>query len=243
MGNEGHVSFWKSHFDQQVEQYTAEHEILDFSNEKTMKQIHDITVNIAQSCLEDGDTVVDVGCGTGRTLALLVETSDFSTLRIIAVDISAGLLQQAQDALERVVPETTATRVLQSSILSLGIRDEGASVLICTEVLQYANPREGLKQLVDATQAHGTVVFSLPNVHNETIQRVVERNSGRYNSDDIGSIIRDLEQCTSIASCTLFPLEFQDEGSEQPYFDPIPLSLDEYTPDSGPNRYIVKLEL
>jgi len=106
-------------------------------------------------------TVLDLGCGTGRWAVKLAK----SGFRVVCVDISAGMLDEARRALERLGLLSRA-EFLQADLADLsGLPVRGASLAVafgealgCVESLPQA-----LKQIARAMTDSGVLVATLDN--------------------------------------------------------------------------------
>jgi ubiquinone/menaquinone biosynthesis C-methylase UbiE len=104
--------------------------------------------------LRDGEVLVDVGCGTGWYAAGLGRsTSDLPRLRVIGVDLSAGMLAQAQAAGAQLLIQADATR--------LPFADGSVDVLVTRGVLHHLeSPAAAFLEWRRVLRPTGSVVLS-----------------------------------------------------------------------------------
>lgn len=102
--------------------------------------------------LHDGDSVLDVGCGDGRTLAYLKERRP--SLRLTGLDSSPAALAVAR---------SRGLNVSQGDIRNPGSLGEiSADYVILLEVLEHLTDSEALLAWA-VSHARGAVIFSVPN--------------------------------------------------------------------------------
>lgn len=115
-------------------------EVFDDMLERSIPFYREVIVSTARllrSFLEDGDTVVDLGCATGSTLLEMARLIPDMGLRFIGVDNSAPMLEKArlkaeiyskQDSLSFELADITAMPY------------SGAGAFICNYTLQFIRP-------------------------------------------------------------------------------------------------------
>ncbi|HEY8728137.1 MAG TPA: class I SAM-dependent methyltransferase [Acidothermaceae bacterium] len=132
---------------------------------------------------------VDVGAGTGAATAELLRRG----ARVVAVDLSTGMLSRIKTASARPLADTASANVAQADIASakiaqaqvvagdiiaLPLRDAVADVAVAAYVLNHLpNPVDGLRELARITRAGGWVLTS---------------SSGSTNDHPSKSVIDDL---------------------------------------------------
>ncbi|RLP76071.1 3' terminal RNA ribose 2'-O-methyltransferase Hen1 [Mycetocola tolaasinivorans] len=111
-------------------------------------------------------TVVDMGCGQGALLSVLLRDARFT--RVIGADVSPSVLAQAERALglDR-MPESQRARLelVQSSLTYRDDRLAGADAMVLMEVIEHLDP-ERLPRLEHAVFTHARpahVLVSTPN--------------------------------------------------------------------------------
>lgn len=110
-------------------------------------------------------TVLDLGCGEGRLLRLLLGNSRFS--RVVGADISTQALDAARERLLDRLPDRQRERLtlLQSALTYRDRRLAGFDAAALVEVVEHVDP-ERLPAFARAVFGHarpGTVVLTTPN--------------------------------------------------------------------------------
>lgn len=109
------------------------------------------------------DRVLEVGCGTGMTLAELKRQRRCAWIGGVEItEIPADIASQRVDRLWRTNIETSALDIPTGSL----------DALLCLDVLEHlVNPWATLQRLATLLKSGGTVVVSLPNVRNHRVLR------------------------------------------------------------------------
>jgi 2-polyprenyl-3-methyl-5-hydroxy-6-metoxy-1,4-benzoquinol methylase len=243
MNSNDQTTHWLNHYDQQAKSLSDEHEMLDFSNEDTMNQIHEIVVDIVARNTDNGDTVVDAGCGTGRVFGRLCGDVSSDDVTLVGIDLSKQLLSYARKRAAKHLPNSWTAAFLQSDLSRPALEHSIADVTVCTEALQHMPPREGVISLLDVTSPGGKLVVSVPNAENPIIQNAVRRNGGQYYGVELDRFIERIRTHTPTTAIEVLPLVFRDDQSKQPYHQPEVVSASSYTSSERPNRYIIRIDL
>jgi SAM-dependent methyltransferase len=243
MNADNQVEYWLQHFEQQAERHSTEHKALDFSNEDTMSQIHDIVVDAFGGNIQDGATVLDVGCGSGRVFAELCGAVNNKSLTLVGIDLSKNLLSHARRRVGEVLPDSWTATFLQANLLQLAMAEATADVTVCIEALQHMNPQDGIISLLDTTSSGGKVVVSVPNAENTIIKNAVQRNDGRYHGVAFDRFVERIRAHSPNTTIEVLPLVFREDQSEQPFYEPDAVPAESYTPSARPNRYIIQIDL
>jgi SAM-dependent methyltransferase len=105
-----------------------------------------------------GGTCIEVGCGPGRMTAVLAERFD----RVVAVDVSAGMLDRARDA---VTAPNVDFRLVTGDRLDT-VEDSSADAVVCYLVLQHLPERHNvlgyLGELARVLSPAGSAFVQLP---------------------------------------------------------------------------------
>jgi SAM-dependent methyltransferase len=113
------------------------------------------------------DFVADVGCGDGGNARFCASMGANTT----AIDISAEALAGARELMRA---EPGAVTVIQSDGNPLPLRDEFATRVICTEVLEHVDdPHAFLSELVRVGRHGALYLLSVPDPIGEEIQKHV----------------------------------------------------------------------
>lgn len=141
----------------------------DASQEEAPKvRLHDVRLQtVCSRLLALGvSTVLDMGCGEGRLLKLLLNHTQFT--RITGADVSVHSLQIAADKLklER-LPEKQRNRItlLQSSVTYRDRRLDGFEAMVLVEVIEHLDEArlDALQKNVFGCMAPANVLITTPN--------------------------------------------------------------------------------
>jgi SAM-dependent methyltransferase len=106
-----------------------------------------------------GLSAVDAGAGTGAATAELLRRG----ARVVAVDLSTGMLSRIKSASAR-----PAADVVAGNIVALPLRDAIADVAVAAYVLNHLpNPADGLRELARITRPGGWVLTSTSGIAND----------------------------------------------------------------------------
>ena len=124
---------------------------------------HQAVLRVLQEC--GASSVLDLGCGEGRLLRLLLGDSRFS--RVVGVDISTQALDAAHERLMDRLPDRQRERLalLQSALTYRDRRLAGFDAAALVEVVEHVDPAR-LPAFAQAVFGHarpGTVVLTTPN--------------------------------------------------------------------------------
>lgn len=111
---------------------------------------------VAALALQQGDRVLEVGCGSGRNLPLLARAVGASG-RVIATDISEGMLRRAAQLAER--RDMTNVKLLHEDAAQLALSDPVDAVLFSLSYSVMPNRHEALARAWAALKPAGTLVI------------------------------------------------------------------------------------
>ncbi len=113
---------------------------------------------IAQSAIRFGDRVLDAGVGTGfAAIAAAVRVGPDG--RVVGVDVSSGMLQQAQHAVK--AAELGNIELLQADASELpDLADESFDAVVCSAALLYMPVQRALVEWHRLLRPGGTIGFS-----------------------------------------------------------------------------------
>lgn len=99
-------------------------------------------------------TVVDVGCGTGGTLAAV--RARFAPRAYVGIDVELRALAHCR--------RRGLASVVQASANALPLRPASADAMLCLDVLYYASidPRRALSRFYETLRPGGVLVLNLP---------------------------------------------------------------------------------
>jgi len=137
-----------------------------------------------------GATVVDVGCGTGRYLAL---AHAFGARRLIGIDPSAAMLARVQVA---------PARLMRGGVENLPLRPRVADVTICALTLGHVPslPR-AFEELARVTRAGGVLICSELHPIGAALgwRRTFTARGRRYSVRDAGHSLDDWRSASAAA--------------------------------------------
>ena len=113
---------------------------------------------VAWITLTPGDTVLDVGCGTGAAARFAAEKVGASG-QVIGVDVNAGMLDVA-----RSLPLVRGAVIEwhEKSAYALPLHDQSVDVVLCAQTLQFLNDRRlALSEMHRVLKPGGRVAISV----------------------------------------------------------------------------------
>ena len=126
---------------------------------------------LRQKYLQEGQLLLDAGCGTGR----FMEIADIAWVTSFGIDISESMLQQAQ---KRFGHKRQHFPLIRSSITSLPIRSEVFNVIICTLVLSeldFQNVQKALKEFNYCLKQDGFLILVTESQPTNKIKHIIVR--------------------------------------------------------------------
>jgi small RNA 2'-O-methyltransferase len=128
--------------------------------------LHDERCAAVAEALESapGDSVLDLGCGTGQLMTALARGARFR--RIVGMDISTSALRLAEEAMSlAVLGENTSWSLVQASFTEPDERFTGFAAAVLLETIEHVDPwRLGeVEQAVFGSYRPGKVVITTPN--------------------------------------------------------------------------------
>jgi ubiquinone/menaquinone biosynthesis C-methylase UbiE len=106
--------------------------------------------------LKPGETVLEIGCGTGRNLPLLCDAVG-SDGRVIGVDASSGMLARAQRWVKR--HDRQNVRLLQQDAAELALPDQVDAVLFSLSYSALPQRKPVLQKTWEALRPRGRLVI------------------------------------------------------------------------------------
>jgi hypothetical protein len=105
--------------------------------------------------LAEGRTVLDAGCGTGYGSRILAAAG---AKRVVGIDVDAGVIAENR---RRAPPEL---EFQQGDVGSLELPDDSFDLVVCLEVIEHIDGREGaLREMRRVLRDDGVLVISSPN--------------------------------------------------------------------------------
>ena len=125
--------------------------------------------SLERLALRDGDAVLEVGCGTGVFLALLVAGVGGSG-RVVGLDHNATLLEQARARMAAAGLGEARLELIAGDALALPFPDATFDVTHCERVLMHlAEPEVAIREMRRVTRPGGRVVAAEVNAWNASI--------------------------------------------------------------------------
>lgn len=110
--------------------------------------------------IHPGQTVVDLGCGTGNVTAMLAQRMQGATGEIIAIDPSPDALELARQKLSRV--REPVIRFLRGSAENLSrlVRGRADAVIFCNAIHLVRDKLATLREVAQALKPRGLLAFN-----------------------------------------------------------------------------------
>jgi len=131
-------------------------------------RVHDLRLQAVRDELlkTEAHTVVDLGCGEGKLLKLLLNEKQFH--EILGMDISYRSLEIAKDKLkfDRMPPrQQKRIRLIQGSLLYRDKRIEGFDAAVLVEVIEHLDPARlaAMERVVFEFAKPGIIIITTPN--------------------------------------------------------------------------------
>ena len=129
------------------------------------------TVNMNKLCIRGGETLLDVGCGSGRHLAAAL---NIEGVRAIGVDLSLSALGEARERLQYHhdfgLGRDSQWLLSVSDMSRLPFSSNRFRHIICSEVLEHlTDDRVALRELFRLLKPDGNLVLSVPRFYPEWI--------------------------------------------------------------------------
>ncbi|HSW35168.1 MAG TPA: class I SAM-dependent methyltransferase [Candidatus Limnocylindrales bacterium] len=135
-----------------------------------------ITVDFVQLGINDGDLILDAGCGVGRHSWDLVKSNH----RVFSIDLDAEALATNYKFLKYLdaLGEIRGTYcILQSNVQALPFADATFDRVICSEVLEHVDDYfEATAELVRVLKPGGTIGVSVPTWITEVFYWKLDKN-------------------------------------------------------------------
>lgn len=113
---------------------------------------------VASACLQPGERILDVACGTGVVTRLAAKQVG-QPGSVAGLDVNPGMLSVARS----VTPNEFAIDWYESSAEAMPLPDASFNVALCQMGLQFIpNKRKALEEIRRIVQPDGRVVLSLP---------------------------------------------------------------------------------
>jgi tRNA (cmo5U34)-methyltransferase len=123
-------------------------------------EVQHMIATLARDFAQEGTKVVDIGCSTGTTIALLDDALGGTNVQFVGLDNSHDMLAKAEKKLAEAKLKNPYT--LEYCDLNKGVRIENASLITFILTLQFLRPlrREAiLKQLYEGLLPGGALIL------------------------------------------------------------------------------------
>lgn len=142
---------------------------------------------LLRAYINQGDLVLDAGCGDGRNGLKIVEELNLCLEKLILFDINYDYLRRLNKFIVR--SKNNCYSVMRGSIFDVGLKNDTFDVVICTGgVLNLAyggSIEEGLTELRRVTKNDGSIIVSIM-----TIERLIKTAEERGREDIKENIMR-----------------------------------------------------
>lgn len=168
-----YLKYQKSLIHSALEQLIQEESPVDASDEDTLEDqaerpmhLHDQRLNAVVSALKQSGArrVLDLGCGEGKLLKLLVQEKQFEA--ILGMDVAYSSLEKATERIKKLPPiQQARVQLIQGSLMYRDTRLEGYDAAAVVEVIEHLDPpRLAAFERVVFEFAHPqTVMITTPN--------------------------------------------------------------------------------
>ncbi|WP_091496338.1 class I SAM-dependent methyltransferase [Amphibacillus marinus] len=102
--------------------------------------------------INKGATILDVGCGTGQTIAYLVETYD---AHVTGIDINPNMVIRAR---ERMIRDDLDANILHGSVEALPVEDAFFDIVLAESVLAFVNQPKALTEIYRVLKPNGSLI-------------------------------------------------------------------------------------
>ena len=128
---------------------------------------------------KDNDTVLDLGCGTGRLYHLF---ADFQGIKYVGVDQSAGQLAVAQEEF----PKNT---YVEAEMMTLPFEDNEFDIIYCIATFHHLPDEESriqsLEEMKRVLKPGGHIIMTNWNLNSQSAQKMVEKNKFKRSAQDV----------------------------------------------------------
>ena len=151
------------------------------------KPLMEAEEKLLRSYINQGDFVLDAGCGDGRNGLKIVEELNFNQGKVALFDINLDYLRRLNKFIMR--SKHGFYSVMRGSIFDVGLKSDMFDAVICTGgVLSLAyggSIEDGLVELKRLTKDDGVIIFSIM-----TIERLIKNAEERGREDIKEEVIR-----------------------------------------------------
>jgi 3' terminal RNA ribose 2'-O-methyltransferase Hen1 len=157
----------------------------DSNRDKVRENLHDkrLTVVLDELVASGGNTVVDLGCGEGKLLKMLLREKQFS--KILGVDVSYRTLEKAADRLgfnEMPPKQKERIGIMQGALTYRDKRLAGFDAAAIIEVIEHLdlNRLQAFERVVFEFARPKTVVLTTPNREYNELFETMEAGAMRH---------------------------------------------------------------
>jgi ubiquinone/menaquinone biosynthesis C-methylase UbiE len=185
-----------------------------------------ITAKLLARRLREGDTIVDVGCGSGEVFAYLSKLHKRYQAYFVGLDISSGATRVAR---------RYADDCIIYDAERIPLRSDVADAVICVAVLEHLiNPELCVKEIVRISKTGAYVIVQVPNKDSLLSKLYPKHNCLEHlHSFTIRSLTRVLK------AHNIYPVRvFSDAITALPFLKQIEAYLLEFKPGLGDNIFV-----
>ncbi|MFC1612788.1 class I SAM-dependent methyltransferase [Patescibacteria group bacterium] len=144
---------------------------------------------LSEKYVKNGDKLLDVGCGNGRTLQLLKNKD----VEYIGIDNSDKLIDQAQATNSSALTENNNFKFITGDILNLPFKDSQFDVLLCVAVLHHIPSRQlrykAITEMRRVLKTNGILIMSNWNLYQPRYRKNIFSSAIKFNGLDFGDIM------------------------------------------------------
>lgn len=156
-----------------------------------MNVTHGPLVNwvLDHATIEDGDTILDVGCGGGANLIRMAKR--YPSSRLGGIDHSETCIKKSRKAVEKL---SSRCRIRQGNVEELPIRDELFDKVTAFETIYFWNdPAKGLSEIYRVLKSEGRIILAVEMTDPEKFKKLTAdyEDMKIYTADELKKLVHD----------------------------------------------------